>query len=223
MHGREPLSSGRGRVAQTPRTAPEVSGCQNWVQVAAIWTATTSRHATSPLTPLRPSGSLPTPPPTLLGCAASTLTSVRRYTSDVPRSLRLPSPSDAPPTPPSLLPSPSFPTHPTPLHPTPRHPTTISRRAASPPGAPPTCRTLSLHTGTKLTLNEDTRMAPLEAPVADDLERHIQTNRSRLVSYETVSTESCGDVPQRSKFQATDRVVCRSPCDIRQTTVEFEK
>ena len=39
------------------------------------------------------------------------------------------------------------------------------------------------HTGRQLPLNGDLRIAPLEALLPEDLERHIQMNRNRLVSF----------------------------------------
>ena len=44
-------------------------------------------------------------------------------------------------------------------------------------------------TGKKLTLNEDIRMASLEALLPDDLEKHVQLNRGRLQTYETLRNE----------------------------------
>jgi len=44
-------------------------------------------------------------------------------------------------------------------------------------------------TGTKMTLNEDIRMASLEALLPDDLEKHVQLNRGRLQTYEALRGE----------------------------------
>jgi hypothetical protein len=43
--------------------------------------------------------------------------------------------------------------------------------------------------GGKMTLNEDIRMASLEALLPDDLEKHVQLNRGRLTTYETLRGE----------------------------------
>ena len=43
--------------------------------------------------------------------------------------------------------------------------------------------------GVRMTLNEDIRMASLEALLPDDLEKHVQLNRGRLPTYETLRGE----------------------------------
>ena len=43
--------------------------------------------------------------------------------------------------------------------------------------------------GGKMTLNEDIRMASLEALLPDDLEKHVQLNRGRLLTYEALRGE----------------------------------
>ena len=51
------------------------------------------------------------------------------------------------------------------------------------------------HTGTRLSWNEDTRWASLEALLAEDLTGNIQMNRSRFVDYASLRSEIvfCGE------------------------------
>lgn len=67
--------------------------------------------------------------------------------------------------------------------------------------------------GGKLTLNEDIRMASLEALLPDDLEKHIQMNRGRLQSYDALRTEVVLYAEARGTTVKPPRVVQDDPMD----------